>query len=226
MSGTTETTEQHSTVRINASKGAQVGGQLTPGRAPHAGLTICTSLLLGLVIITASCQRLPAGQYGVYYREVEWLIGSSSSERIKVYRIQSLVEDSMLELEYEAPFLVGDTAAVSREVSILWPFFVPYLDAHGAQRAVITATNLHLTSVGPLVLRLHATSRDVVLVKDTAHIWRILGRGASLPFADSSRQPHITDYDGSPLPFAFPPAGRHACTLATQIPVRVCRIEP
>ena len=167
-----------------------------------------------IVGLLAACSpALPQGQFGPYSRQSKHLI-LPRAETLKVYRVKYWAftsgEPPAIQLEYEPPFSVSDSAAIRREARLLWPFFVPYLEAHNVTGGIITATNLHISGVWPIAWTSHNESFGVVADKSTDGHWRFKNDTVSLPAADPSRVPHITGIDGRPLPFTFtypaPPA--------------------
>jgi len=158
-------------------------------------------------MLTACSTSLPHGPYGPYSRRTKH-ISLPSGETLVVYRLKYWTfrspEPPAIQLEYEAPFAVSDTAAVQTETRVLWPFFVPYLEAKGVTAGIITATNLHILRLGPITWMGRTRSYGLVAHKGSDGVWRLETDSLPLPAADTSRLPRILDADGTRMRFDVP----------------------
>ena len=161
-----------------------------------------TALTTGLLV--GCSPALPAGQFGPYHRQSDHLI-LPTGDTLTVYRVKYWTFDSgeapAIQLEYEPPFSVADTAAVHREARALWPYFVPYVEAQGLTGAIVTATNLHVRGLWPLAWRSHYDSFGFVAARGSDARWRFQNDSVPLPPADPSGIPRIIEPDGRPLSF-------------------------
>ena len=120
-----------------------------------------------------------------------------------VYRIKVLhFSDgtTAVQIEYEPPFSVADSAAVRREVRTIWSAFAPYVDAQPVEAAVITATNLRRAGIWPLAWTTTMHHYGVIVRRRGDRNWYMDRDSVPLPSADTGGQPRIIDADGSPLP--------------------------
>ena len=118
-----------------------------------------------------------------------------------------------LQLEYEPPIDVADSAAVRRFARAVWPVFAPYAAAAGTPAAIITATNLRRRG-GPLAWTATLHHFGVVAHRGPGGQWRLDGDTAALPppgLGEFGRPkgPGIFEPDGTPLaPSAGAQVGR------------------
>src|SRR5437879_4471169 len=153
---------------------------LRPADLPAMGLLI--ALATG---VSACGRQLPQSQFGVYYRQTKHLI-LPSGDSVKVYRVKYWIFESgppALQLEYEPPFAVSDTAAVHREARLLWPFFAPYVEAKGLTGGIVTATNLHVYGIWPILWTSRSKSFGFVAQKGRDGRWRFENDTVPLPAA-------------------------------------------
>jgi hypothetical protein len=169
------------------------------------------ALFLSLGVVAGCSRRLPQGQFGTYARRPEQLV-LSATDTLAVYRIKLWIfntgEPPALQLEYEPPFSVADTAAVHREARRLWPVFAPYAEARHLTAAIVTATNLHVLGLWPIAWTSHVKSFGLVATRSTDGRWYFDGDSAPLPSPDPSGIPRIMDANGRPEAFeATAPTG-------------------
>ncbi len=159
--------------------------------------------LCRILFLMGCSPALPQGQFGPYYRQSKHLV-LATAETLVVYRVKywTFQDGSLpaLQLEYEAPFLVSDTAAVRREAFRLWPAFAPYAEAKGLKAAIITATNFHVSGVWPIAWTSHQDHFGLLVFKHLSGQWRLQHDSVPLPPMDKSGQPRIIEANGKPFP--------------------------
>ena len=166
-----------------------------------------------LTLVCACSPGLPQGQFGPYYRQSEHLV-LAATDTLTVYRVKYWTfkdgSSPALQLEYEAPFAVSDTAAVRREAFQLWPRFAPYVETKHLRAAIITATNFRLSGIWPIASTSHQKHFGLIAEKGPGDEWHLQRDATALPVSDSSGVARIIDRDGKALPFDFPlPATFH-----------------
>jgi hypothetical protein len=158
-------------------------------------------------LVCACGPALPQGQFGPYYRHSKHL-ALASGDTLTVYRVKAWTfssgEEPALQIEYEAPFPVSDTAAIRREVRLIWPAFAPYLEVNHFTGAIITATNLRIHGIWPIAWSSTHESFGFVADKEANGGWHVESDTTRLPPADASGIPRIIDVTGQPLPFVLP----------------------
>lgn len=168
--------------------------------------------VFALAALLGACNTsLPRGQFGPYPRQPDQL-RLPGGQVLPVYRMKlwtfSDGEPPAIQLEYEPPFSVSDTAAVHREARTVWPYFVRYLEANGLTGGIVTATNLRVSGLWPIAWTSHEQSFGFVASRGSDGRWRFKGDTVPLPPADQADEPRITDPHGQPLAFSLPrPAG-------------------
>lgn len=152
--------------------------------------------------VPLSCGEAPiVSQFGAYPREPAYL-QTVMGGRFPVYRVKYWrFEDGglpALQLEYEPPVNVADTASLRTYAREIWPAFRPYLDVAGTRAAIITATNLRRTRYG---IAWTAQFHHFGLLADADSLgrWFLRGDVDPLPAADSGRT-GIFQPDGSRFP--------------------------
>jgi hypothetical protein len=164
-------------------------------------------LLVAVVLAAAGCERaVPVSQFGAC-REPTQSLRLAGGDELPVYRVKHWTfangSPPALQLEYEAPFDVADSAAARRFARALWPVFAPYAEAAGTPAAIVTATNLRRRGEGTLWV---ARMRHYGLVagRGADGRWRLDGEAVALPpaLADvgGPKGPGIFEPDGAPLP--------------------------
>jgi len=154
--------------------------------------------------LAAGCMApTPVGQFGPYHRSNKFL-RLDSGDSITVYRVKLWQfengEPPALQLEYESPTTVADTASVLAFASRLWPVFRPYVDSAHVGVAILTATNLQRRGWG----RFGTTSFQsygLVASKGPDDRWYLPSHPDPLPPADQSESPRIFEPTGQALPF-------------------------
>jgi hypothetical protein len=141
------------------------------------------------------------GQFGAYHAQNS-VLRLSTGQQLTVYRVKTWTFSDggvpALQLEYESPVSVSDTAAVRRNGRLLWPTFARYLGANGFRSAIVTATNLRRAGRWPVW---GSTQRSYGLVadRDSSGLWRFEQDADVLPPADSGRGTGIYEYSGALL---------------------------
>jgi hypothetical protein len=143
----------------------------------------------------------PVGQFGAYHAQNKTL-RLKTGDSLTVYRVKTWSftngDAPSLQLEYEPPVAVSDTAAMRRYARLIWPVFVRYLDASRFRAAIVTATNLRRTRAG---LAWTSTQRSwgVLADRDSSGHWFFRDDPVALPLADTSASAGIYEYSGAPL---------------------------
>ncbi len=159
--------------------------------------------LVALALAVAACggEGQLVGQFGPYYRQTKQL-RLPSGETLIVYRVKHWTfangQPPALQLEYEAPFPVSDTARLRALTRRIWPAFAPYVEGAGLRAAIVTATNLQRREAG----RAWAAQMQhfgLIAERDSTGRWRLQGDTVTLPPAEPSRTLRIFEADGRPL---------------------------
>ena len=170
-------------------------------------LTLSCPLILSLTLLAGCNRSLPHGQFGPYDLKNAHLL-LSPTESLVVYRVKYWTfrdgSAPALQLEYEPPFAVTDTAAVRREAVRLWPLFGPYVKGMGLSAGIITATNFHLSGVWPYVWTSNQKSFGVVIEEGAPNHWHFRYDTMDLPPIDTSGATAIVDPQGKPVPHHQP----------------------
>lgn len=163
-------------------------------------------LLVALVLIaSAGCREgSPRSQFGEYSRHNKEL-RLASGDTFTVYRVKYWIFNDgsapALQLEYEAPFPVSDTARLRVLAHRIWPAFAPYVEDLDLGAAVLTATNLR-RSGSAFAWTARMQHFGLVAERDTAGIWRLRGDPRPLPPAEVGGPPRIFEPTGAPLSVA------------------------
>ena len=162
---------------------------------------------LPIMLLLACNPTLPQGQFGPYSRTVMHLV-LGPAETLTVYRVKYWTSNDgsapALQLEYEAPFPVSDTAAVRREAIHLWPMFAPYVRGMGLSAGIITATNLRIRGLWPIAWSSQTHHFGFVVEEGSIGHWHFQHDTAQLPPPDTSGIERIIDAHGKPLPHHLP----------------------
>ena len=160
-------------------------------------------LLLSSLALAGCTAPTPVGQFGPYYRSNKFL-RLDNGDSITVYRVKLWQFDNgeppALQLEYESPTPVADTAAVLAFAARLWPAFRPYVDSAHVTGAILTATNLRRRGWG----RFGTTSFQsygLVAGRGADGVWYLAGHPGPLPQPDPSGIPRIFEATGRAIPF-------------------------
>lgn len=150
---------------------------------------ICSTLLLGLAsacspLSPSSCGTgVPLSQYGAYappFKRLQLPDGSS----LTVYRVKhwTFTEDSAtaLQLEFQTLVPITDTLALRSQAATVWPVFARYVEQLGVSHALLTATDLR-PDRGSVVSTGTIRSFGIMLVRDSAGVWRYRAGGQLLP---------------------------------------------
>jgi hypothetical protein len=169
------------------------------------------SLLLAALMLGAACEPAPPrSQFGVYPRYTLQL-RLTSGETFTVYRVKHWTfrdgAPPALQLEYEPPFSVQDTAGLRRLARQIWPAFAPYVEKLGLASAILTATNLEKHG-NSLVHTERIRSFGLIARRDSAGVWRLERDPVPLPPAETGGQPRIFGASGDPLLLNFPQPDR------------------
>lgn len=191
-----------------ASRWGVIQSAFTPTLQAHSpqGGSLVTHLLM--VLLLTGCNRsFPVGQFGPYsQRNAHFAL--NSNETLAVYRVKywtfSDRSEPALQLEFEPPFLVSDTAAVRREAIRLWPKFGPYVKGMGLGAAIITATNLRVSGIWPFAWTSRVTSYGLVIQEGPLGHWRFRQDTTDLPTMDTTGVLAILDSLGTPMPHRLP----------------------
>jgi len=145
----------------------------------------------------------PMGQFGLYRAPFKSL-SLPDGRHLVVYRVKSWTftdgSPPALQIEYEAPFPLGDSAQARALARDVWPLFSPYVEGDGMRVAIMTATNLKARSYAGLYCSSHFDSFGSVAVKDSSGVWHFEGDRKSLPPPDPNATSSIIDVDGRPMP--------------------------
>lgn len=149
-----------------------------------------------------SCGDAPVmGQFGAYPTKPGYLV-TTKGGHLPVYRLKywTFKDNSppSLQLEYEPPVSVDDTAAIRSYAHAVWPAFRTYLDAAATRGAIITATNLVKVQKG-IAWTSRARSFGLIASRDSLGRWIFDGETEPLPDADTVRT-GIFQPDGSRFP--------------------------
>lgn len=141
-------------------------------------------------------------------RESDYLV-LSPGDTLVINRVRRLefgeTSTSALQLEYEAPFSVSDTAADVRMATRVWPFLLPYLNAQSLRTAVITAVNSHSLSSPSFGSSVGVSaSFGLVAERRTGGDWYLIHIDLPLPPGDTDASPAIFQATGVPLPLVPP----------------------
>jgi len=167
--------------------------------------------LLTLLIVAARplLAQEPASQFGPYHWHNEQL-RLPSGDTLTVYRVklwQFGDGSQALQLEYEPPFSVSDSARVRAELVRVWPAFAPYVEALHLKAAIVTATNVTRHGAPPLPWTATFDSYGFVLKRAPDGAWTVDKErsGQVLPKSLGVDVFLIFEADGKRL---FPLAGR------------------
>src|SRR5690349_20814671 len=127
-------------------------------RTVAAGLSVSRRRWFPLLLCLAFVGCFPTvcgegptmGQFGAYPSQPA-VLRTPAGQEIPVYRIKYWRFDKgapALQLEYESPVPLSDTAAVRAVAHSVWPVFVAYVDSAGLSDAILTATTLERRRVG------------------------------------------------------------------------------
>ena len=167
-------------------------------------VAILGTLLTGCFPLT--CGRAPAASRFGSYPDRPGYIQVATGERFPVYRIKywrfADSTSSALQLEYEPPVSVADTAAVRAYAHTVWPVFLPYVRAAGVRAAIVTATNLQRERSGPFSA-VHLHHFGIVVQKDSLGRWFFDGETTPAPTGRGSGG-GIFQSDGTRLPIGHP----------------------
>ncbi len=163
---------------------------------------------LALLLLAACGQSVPEGQYGSYLGPFRHLVMPDGAQ-LQVYRIKYWTLTNgppVLQLEYEAPFGITDTATGHAVARKIWPLFAPYVDNAHVSAAIITATNLE-RHFGGLFWTTSARHFGVVATRDQFGVWRFLGDKVALQRPKVDQPLAIIEPDGRHMPLWSPTGG-------------------
>ena len=163
------------------------------------------SLLVATLLLPGHlCDQEPTGQFGAYHWHNKQL-RLPDGDTLTVYRVKlwrfSSGEPSALQIEYEPPTSVADTAAMRRLLRRVWPAFAPYVEYLHLRNAIVTATNLTRHGAPPLPWTATFHSYGFVLQTDTQGQWSVKDdlRGITLPPSLGSDVFLIYEATGAPF---------------------------
>jgi len=173
-------------------------------------VTTTRTLFFALFISATACTQVVPGDYGPYYPQTKF-IRLSNGDTLVVYRVKYWQfrdgSPPALQLEYESPVSVDDSAAVFDEAIRIWPAFAQYPEEAELNRAIITATNL--TKRGfPGLWQASFKHFGLTVVQDTAGNWRFEGHQGVLPPAENPRSPKIFEANGAAISMKVVPEGQ------------------
>jgi hypothetical protein len=165
-------------------------------------------LVIALISTAVACSEAPAtGQFGPYPPNPKRMT-LADGDTLDVYRVKcwSFTDGSptALQLEFEAPMPISDTAALRALAYRVWPAFVPYAEELHLTAAIVTGTNLRGKRDGTLrAWRAHHFG--FIADRDSAGGWHMRGHPEPLPPAEASGPPRIREATGEPfLASSFP----------------------
>ena len=137
-------------------------------------------LLAALLFTSGLSGQEPVGQFGPYHWQNKQL-RLPGGDTLTVFRVKYWVFNDGappgLQLEYEAPYPVSDTAALHQLLRRLWPAFVPYVESMHLSNAIVTATNMTRHGAPPLPWTATFHSWGYIVQRDSAGGWRVKGDG-------------------------------------------------
>jgi hypothetical protein len=164
-------------------------------------VTIRPVLQLLVAALILGCEPpAPQSQFGEYRPPFKHLrFGSGDS--VTVYRVKywtfSSGESPALQLEYEPPVPVSDTAALRSFAREVWPLFEPYVDSLHLTNAILTATHLQVYKGGQAQVS-RTQSFGFTANRDTMGVWRLTDDPRPLPAPES----HGAIFEANGVPFA------------------------
>jgi hypothetical protein len=159
------------------------------------------AFILVLLAGIACGRSRPAGRYGEYFFDNKQL-HLASGEAYPVYRVKywTFQDGSVfaLQLEFEPPFAISDTARLRLLAHKIWPAFGPYVEGLQLNAAILTATNLRRR--GPR----HAWTATMrhfgfTVRRDSTGQWRLDGHSDPLPSVELDGPPRVLEATGQPL---------------------------
>ena len=139
--------------------------------------------LLGAALMLGCEPPAPPSQFGDYrppYKHLRF----SSGDSVTVYRVKywtfSNGDSPALQLEYEPPVPMSDTAVLRDVARQVWPFFEPYVDSLHLTGAILTATHLEVYRGGEAQVS-RTRSYGFTAKRDTGGVWRLTDDPRPLP---------------------------------------------
>lgn len=137
--------------------------------------TVVVCLLLGSPALRA---QEPMGKFGPYH----WInkqLRLPGGDTLTVYRVKiwqfGSGQPQALQLEYESRASVADVAAVRHQLDLVWPAFVPYVEAMHMTAAIVTATNLVRSGAPPQPWTAQFKSFGHTMKRGPDGQWRVTG---------------------------------------------------
>jgi hypothetical protein len=165
-----------------------------------------------VVVVLGGCEGKPIrSSYGAY-PEVPSSVVLASGDTLNVYRVKYWTFSdggaSALQLEYEAPLPIADTAGLRAFALQIWPQFRPYVDSLSLTGAILSATTIirHRQMVG---WRADFQHFGVLLDRDSTGVWSYHGQPVqydedAVPLmvfgSDGGAQPLLTGLPRNPQP--------------------------
>ena len=164
-------------------------------------LTILCLLLVSGCFPLMCGRTVPAGQFG-FYREPFLRARLPEGDTLTVYRVKLWTfqdgSPPSLQVEYEAPFAVADTAAVLRMNRRLWPAVVPYAEDLAVSGVILTATNFRRQG-GAFGATWQLRHYGAVAHRPSPGRWLLGADTVALPAARKAGNVGIFRPDGRPL---------------------------
>lgn len=159
-------------------------------------LVLCSLLFT----TTLGAQDAP-GDFGPYH-DRNMQLRLATGDTLVVYRVKYWSFDDgsapALQIEYESPVSVDDTAAAFQQAIRIWPAFAPYVEKLDLSKAIITATNLTKKG-GPGHWLTSFKHYGLIAERDGNGDWRIRRREGILPPGEKSAKPRIFEASGVPF---------------------------
>lgn len=160
--------------------------------------------LLGAALILGCEPPAHHSQFGDYRPPFKHL-RFDNGDSVTVYRVKywtfSDGESPALQLEYEPPVALSDTAALRDFARQVWPLFEPYVDSLHLTGAILTATHLEVYRGGEAQVS-RTQSFGFTAKQDTAGVWRLTDDPRPLPAP--GRLGAIVEANGAPFANRFP----------------------
>lgn len=160
--------------------------------------------LLGAALILGCEPPAPRSQFGDYRPPFKHL-RFASGDSVPVYRVKywtfSDGEAPALQLEYEPPVALSDTAALRDFARKLWPLFEPYVDSLHLTGAILTATHLEVYRGGEAQVS-RTESFGFTATRDPAGGWHLTDDPRPLP--PPGKLGAIFEANGVPFANRFP----------------------
>jgi hypothetical protein len=172
--------------------------------------------LVAFALVSTACGTSePMSQFGAYHHQNKQL-RLSDGQTLTVYRVKYWTfndgSSPALQLEYEAPFDVADTARVRAMAHEIWPAFVPYVEALHLRSAILTATNLRRTG-SPLAWTATLHHFGLTAARDGNGDWVLDDGTDPLPTPEPSAPLRIYEANGKIFPLLVAPPRLEGATL-------------